>query len=104
MGDYSDAVASAPSAAEPLSRLRLAVLLLDFPRNIKEYCHCIGRTARPGQLHGRVVSFLPEIKFWLARELVTVLEHSGQDVPKDLQSLVDKDHTFETECREGMVR
>jgi len=101
--DYSDVIASSASSSGP-APLRLAVLLLDFPRNIKDYCHCIGRTARPGQLDGRAVAFLPETKFWLAKELVAVLEHSGQEVPRELQELVDKDQDFETQCREGMIR
>lgn len=100
--DYADAIASAQSCSDRPQKLRLTVLLFDFPRNIKDYCHCIGRTSRPGQLEGRAVSFLPESKFWLARELVEVLKHSSQDVPQELQQLVEKDNDFETECRESM--
>merc|ERR1712192_7985 len=45
-----------------------------------------------------------ETKFWLARELIGVLEQSSQDVPQELRDLVDRDSTFENECKEGMLR
>jgi superfamily II DNA/RNA helicase len=50
------------------------VFLFDFPNSIGDYANCIGRTARPGQRGGRVVAFLPEGRFWIAGELIALLE------------------------------
>lgn len=59
----------------------LAVVLYDFPSSIGEYANCIGRTARPGQRGGRVYAFLPEGRFWIAGELIALLEHlEGEEV------------------------
>lgn len=98
--DYADPSIAAVEAT-PLS---LVVLLFDFPRTIRDYAHCIGRTARPGQLSGRAVSFLPEMRFWIARELVALMENSGQQVPGELRSLVDDDKLFVAGCRNAMLK
>jgi len=98
--DYADTTAAA-GQARPLS---MAVLLFDFPQTIKDYAHCIGRTGRPGQLAGRALSFLPEMRFWIARELVQLLEHCGQPVPHELADLIAKDDAFLADCREAMLQ
>lgn len=102
-GSVSDG-ADAPStlatvAAPPLS---LVVVLFDFPPTIKEYAHCIGRTARPGQRAGRAVAFLPEMRFWIARELASLMEQCEQPVPEALSKLIDEDQTFLDACRAAM--
>jgi len=89
------------SVTNPLS---LVVLLFDFPPTIKDYAHCIGRTHRPGQRSGRVVAFIPEMRFWIARELVSLLTHCGQPVPRQLEDLVHDDITFIEDCRAAMLR
>lgn len=99
--DYADTCAEASTAAAPLS---LAVLLFDFPFTIKEYAHCIGRTSRPSQKAGRSVAFVPEMRFWIARELKSMLEHCGQPVPQELEDLIAEDRAFVEECRGGMLR
>lgn len=98
--DYGDTAALAAEAATPLS---LVVLLFDFPPTIKDYAHCIGRTGRPGQQAGRVVAFLPEMRFWIARELSALLQHCKQPVPRELEDLIDGDRRFLVECRQAMV-
>lgn len=101
--DYADTAAGicSPDAAPPLS---LVVLLFDFPSTLKDYAHCIGRTQRPGHRAGRVVAFLPELRFWIGRELAALLEHCGQKVPRELDELIVEDRAF-CECvREAMVR
>ncbi|CAK0851589.1 unnamed protein product, partial [Prorocentrum cordatum] len=99
--DYADTCAEASTAAAPLS---LAVLLFDFPFTIKEYAHCIGRTSRPSQKAGRSVAFVPEMRFWIARELKSMLEHCGQPTPQELEDLINEDRAFVEECRGGMLR
>jgi len=98
--DYSD-VTSASAGKHAIS---LAVLLFDFPQNIKDYIHCIGRTERPTQQAGRAIAFLPEMRFWIAKELRIVLEKSGQQVPPELNTLIESDLQFLASCRSAMVQ
>lgn len=65
----------------------LAVLLFDFPGSIGDYANCIGRTARPGQRGGRVYAFLPEGRFWIAGELIALLEPLGGMLVKQLKAV-----------------
>jgi len=101
--DYADTAAGvgAPGSPAPLS---LAVLLYDFPPTIKDYAHCIGRTQRPGHRSGRAIAFVPQMRFWIARELASLLEHCGQPVPEGLDSLIFEDKRFLEDCREAMLR
>ena len=66
-----------------ISPRSLAVFLFDFPNSIGDYANCIGRTARPGQRGGRVVAFLPEGRFWIAGELIALLEQLGWQLGSD---------------------
>ncbi|CAE8595783.1 unnamed protein product [Polarella glacialis] len=100
--DFSDSMAAADSRVNGLS---LAVLLFDFPNNIREYANCIGRTARPGQRGlGRAVSFLPEGRFWIAGELIAMLDHCGQLVPEPLRRQHSDDAGFVAEMRAAMQK
>eukprot|EP00927_Polykrikos_kofoidii_P049105 TRINITY_DN43231_c0_g1_i1.p1 TRINITY_DN43231_c0_g1~~TRINITY_DN43231_c0_g1_i1.p1 ORF type:complete len:734 (+),score=116.46 TRINITY_DN43231_c0_g1_i1:62-2203(+) len=87
------------AAASPLS---VVIILFDFPPTIQDYAHCIGRTKRPGQRGGRVVAFLPEMRFWIARELVSLMEQCEQQVPSALSDLVAQDQAFLDGCRAAM--
>lgn len=98
--DYADTVAAADSA----TRISIAVVLFDFPRHVTEYIHCIGRACRPGQLQGRVVGLMPEIRFWLGRELVDLLHRSGQQPAPELERLVQEDARFLQEIDAGLAR
>lgn len=98
--DYTDSAASAQQAT-PLS---LAVVLFDVPPTIKDYAHCIGRTRRPGQRGGRAVVFLPETRFWIARELADLVRNCNQPVPEELSALIDRDRAFLVEVRHGMLQ
>eukprot|EP00929_Paragymnodinium_shiwhaense_P102417 TRINITY_DN65604_c0_g1_i1.p1 TRINITY_DN65604_c0_g1~~TRINITY_DN65604_c0_g1_i1.p1 ORF type:complete len:715 (+),score=91.09 TRINITY_DN65604_c0_g1_i1:71-2146(+) len=81
----------------------VVVLLFDFPPTIKDYIHCIGRTHRPGQSNaGRAVAFLPEMRFWIAAELATLLEECEQAVPPELQELIQKSDGFLGVCKSVM--
>ena len=79
------------------------VVLFDFPHSIGEYANCIGRTMRPGQRGGRVLAFLPEGRFWIAPELISLLEHCGQQVPAALAELNAQEQKFLAEVKQGMA-
>ena len=84
------------------SPLSLAVILFDFPASMGEYANCIGRTCRPGQKEGRVYAFLPEGRFWIAGELIRLLEHCQQRVPQTLQDLYSQDCVFMAKMQASM--
>ncbi|CAJ1353012.1 unnamed protein product [Effrenium voratum] len=84
--------------------LSLAIVLFDFPSSIGDYANCIGRTARPGQKGGRVYAFLPEGRFWIAGELIALLEHCGQKVPKALTEQNDQDQKYLSEMQASMLQ
>lgn len=86
--------------------LSLAVFVLDFPPSIMEYIHCIGRTWRPCQAtgSGRVMTLLPELRFWMAQELLQLIERCRQEVPADLRRLVDANAAFLAQHRRAMAK
>jgi len=98
--DYMDTMAAGADKV-PLS---LTVVLFDFPFSILEYTHCIGRTMRPGHSLGRVVAFLPEVRFWIAQELQELLRRCGQAVPEALSNLVVNNASFIVQCNAAMLR
>jgi len=63
------------------------VINYDFPNQIEDYVHRIGRTGRAGS-SGSAFSFFTSDKFRLAKDLVRVLREAGQPVPSDLERLV----------------
>merc|ERR1739848_512807 len=56
------------------------VINYDFPNQIEDYIHRIGRTGRAGAV-GSSYSFFTQDKFRLARDLVSVLMEAQQPVP-----------------------
>eukprot|EP00401_Gymnodinium_catenatum_P063821 CAMPEP_0117569626 /NCGR_PEP_ID=MMETSP0784-20121206/58759_1 /TAXON_ID=39447 /ORGANISM="" /LENGTH=640 /DNA_ID=CAMNT_0005367613 /DNA_START=14 /DNA_END=1933 /DNA_ORIENTATION=+ len=98
--DYTDTTAAAGEA----KKLSLAVIVFDFPRTLTDYAHCIGRTMRPGQHAGRAVAFLPEMRFWVAKELVALLGRCEQQVPVQLSVRVKEDSGFLADCREALEK
>jgi len=64
------------------------VINYDFPTNIEDYVHRIGRTARGGDKTGVSVTFFTRDDAALAGKLVTLMEKSGQEAPDELKKLV----------------
>ena len=63
------------------------VINFDFPNNMEDYIHRIGRTARAGAT-GTSVAFFTMKNARNARELAKVLSESGNEVPPELAQLV----------------
>jgi superfamily II DNA/RNA helicase len=61
------------------------VINFDFPKNIEDYVHRIGRTARAGAT-GTAISFFTQEDAKLARELIKVIEDTGQEIPPQLRA------------------
>ncbi len=64
------------------------VINYDFPLQVEDYVHRIGRTARAGA-KGAAYSFFTKHDFILAPELVRVLDEAGQEVPAELLDLAE---------------
>ncbi|KMZ97825.1 hypothetical protein PVNG_06603, partial [Plasmodium vivax North Korean] len=62
------------------------VINFDFPNQIEDYVHRIGRTGRAGA-HGASFTFLTSDKYRLARDLVKILRESEQPVPPQLEKI-----------------
>ncbi|CAK9035490.1 unnamed protein product, partial [Durusdinium trenchii] len=58
------------------------VVNYDFPSNLEQYCHRIGRTGRDGE-SGTAFSFFTRNLAPLSRDLVELLERSGQQARRD---------------------
>lgn len=65
------------------------VINFDMPKNIEDYIHRIGRTARAGT-KGNAISFFTSDNGRLAGPLVKILEEAEQEVPRDLRGLVGR--------------
>jgi len=64
------------------------VINYDFPNQIEDYVHRIGRTGRAGAM-GSSYSFFTSDKFKLAGDLIHVLKEAQQPVPEELHKLAD---------------
>jgi len=62
------------------------VINFEFPKNIEDYVHRIGRTGRAGKL-GKSYAFFTEEDSKLAKSLVKVLKEAQQLVPEELQDM-----------------
>ncbi|KAG7512245.1 putative ATP-dependent RNA helicase DDX43 [Solea senegalensis] len=65
------------------------VFNFDFPRNIEEYVHRIGRTGRAGR-SGAAVTLVTRENWRMAPELIPILERSGQEVPDELVLMAER--------------
>lgn len=53
------------------------MLNYDFPRNIEEYVHRVGRTGRAGRT-GESISYFTRADWAQAKELISILEEASQ--------------------------
>ncbi|XP_076368120.1 putative ATP-dependent RNA helicase DDX43 isoform X3 [Tachypleus tridentatus] len=82
----------------------------DFPRNVEEYVHRVGRTGRAGQT-GESVTLVTRENWRNAQELIHIMEEAGQDIPEDLVAMADryaawkeKKDAEDAVCRRGRGR
>jgi len=68
------------------------VINFDFPNNIEDYVHRIGRTGRAGTYGTAYTFFSKKTDFKKARPLVRCLEEAGQVVPTDLRQIATASH------------
>jgi len=64
------------------------VINYDFPSQIEDYVHRVGRTGRAGAT-GSSYTFFTKDKFRHAKELISVLREANQPVPAELEKLAD---------------
>ncbi|XP_056636456.1 probable ATP-dependent RNA helicase DDX43 isoform X2 [Diorhabda sublineata] len=65
------------------------VVNYDFPRNIEEYVHRVGRTGRAGKF-GKSISYLTKTDWAQASELIKILEEAEQLVPQEVYDMADR--------------
>ncbi|XP_025046965.1 probable ATP-dependent RNA helicase DDX43 [Alligator sinensis] len=69
------------------------VFNFDFPRNIEEYVHRVGRTGRAGRT-GEAVTLVTRNDWRIASELIDILERANQAVPEELISMAERYKQF----------
>ncbi|XP_008054486.1 probable ATP-dependent RNA helicase DDX43 [Carlito syrichta] len=77
----------------------------DFPRNIEEYVHRIGRTGRAGRT-GESITLITRNDWRVAPELISILERANQSIPEELVSMAEryKGHQHKKEMERKMGR
>ncbi|XP_067388720.1 probable ATP-dependent RNA helicase DDX43 [Emydura macquarii macquarii] len=70
------------------------VFNFDFPRNIEEYVHRVGRTGRAGRT-GEAVTLVTRNDWRIASELINILERANQPVPEELISMAERFKQFQ---------
>ncbi|CAG9765600.1 unnamed protein product [Ceutorhynchus assimilis] len=65
------------------------VLNYDFPRNIEEYVHRVGRTGRAGK-SGESISYFTKNDWGQAAELIKILEEAQQFVPEEVVQMAER--------------
>ncbi|KAF5275014.1 hypothetical protein FQA39_LY06951 [Lamprigera yunnana] len=65
------------------------VINYDFPRNIEEYVHRVGRTGRAGRT-GYSISYFTRSNWGSASELIEILQEAAQDVPEELYKMSER--------------
>ena len=71
-----------------ISLLHSHVINYDFPKNIEEYVHRVGRTGRAGRT-GTAISYFNGGDRGNAEELIRILREAKQEVPNFLHRFVD---------------
>ncbi|NXD08152.1 DDX43 helicase, partial [Nothocercus nigrocapillus] len=70
------------------------VFNFDFPRNIEEYVHRVGRTGRAGRT-GEAVTLVTKNDWRVASELIDILERANQAVPSELILMAERYKQFQ---------
>ncbi|NXP08614.1 DDX43 helicase, partial [Thinocorus orbignyianus] len=70
------------------------VFNFDFPRNIEEYVHRVGRTGRAGRT-GEAVTLVTKKDWRVASELIDILERAHQVVPDELIMMAERYKQFQ---------
>lgn len=65
------------------------VVNYDFPRNIEEYVHRVGRTGRAGR-SGVSLSLVTRADWGSMAELIDILEEAGQEVPTEIRTMAER--------------
>uniref|UniRef100_A0A8C9ER48 RNA helicase n=1 Tax=Pavo cristatus TaxID=9049 RepID=A0A8C9ER48_PAVCR len=65
------------------------VFNFDFPRNVEEYVHRVGRTGRAGRT-GKAVTLVTKKDWKAASELIDILQRAKQVVPNELISMAER--------------
>lgn len=65
------------------------VINYDFPRNMEEYVHRVGRTGRAGK-KGKAISFLVRQDWGQAQALIDILTEAEQEVSHDLELMAER--------------
>ncbi|XP_052903415.1 probable ATP-dependent RNA helicase DDX43 [Anopheles moucheti] len=65
------------------------VVNFDFPRNIEEYVHRVGRTGRAGR-SGISLSFMTRSDWAVAAELIKIMEEANQEVPSEVRDMAKR--------------
>ncbi|XP_022174434.1 probable ATP-dependent RNA helicase DDX43 [Myzus persicae] len=65
------------------------VINYDFTKDIEEYVHRVGRTGRAGKT-GLAITLMTRRDWGKAKDLVEVMEKSGQEVPPELQEMASR--------------
>lgn len=58
----------------------------DFPRNIEEYVHRVGRTGRAGKT-GEAITLFTRSDWGMAGPLISIMEEANQQVPEELYDM-----------------
>jgi len=67
------------------------VVNYDFPQNVEDYIHRIGRTGRAGN-KGTAITFFTQQDGKKAKPLVKILQDAGQQVPKELAAMAARNY------------
>lgn len=77
------------------------VMNYDFPRNIEEYVHRVGRTGRAGRT-GTSLTFMAREDWKHAKELIEILKQGEQCVPQSLIDMAERyDSAMKKRTEEG---
>lgn len=76
------------------------VINYDFPGNLEQYCHRIGRTGRDSE-SGTAFSFFTRNLHPMAKDLTSLLERSGAAVDPNLRALADVSGAGQQDSEDG---